>query len=175
MTVSGYAGARRPFIGRMIGAATLDVSVYEEVEADTTATGQAAGVVAIAAAASAIGALHGNFIGAIIGQLVGWGLWALVTYLIGVNLFGGKATWGELLRTLGFAQAPNVFLAIAFIPLLGWIVRGIVGIWVLITGFVAIRQALDVSNGKAALTAIIGWLALCIMAVIFGGAFWMLR
>ena len=33
------------FIDRMVGAAKLNVGVYEEVEADTGATGQAMGVV----------------------------------------------------------------------------------------------------------------------------------
>lgn len=48
---------RRGFTDRMIAAAKLDVSLYEEVEADTDATMQAAGVVMIAAVASAIGGI----------------------------------------------------------------------------------------------------------------------
>src|SRR5919198_1511441 len=40
---SAYTG-RRSIIDRMKGAAMLDVATYEEVEADTTATNQAAGV-----------------------------------------------------------------------------------------------------------------------------------
>ena len=35
------------FVERMVGAATLDVRIYEEVEHDQNATGQAAGVVAL--------------------------------------------------------------------------------------------------------------------------------
>ncbi|HUP90390.1 MAG TPA: YIP1 family protein [Longimicrobiales bacterium] len=173
MTVDGYAGPRRPFIGRMIAAATFDISVYEEVEADSKATGQAAAVVAIAAVAAAIGGMKGNFVGALLGSLVGWALWAGVTYFIGVTLFKGKATWGELLRTLGFAQSPAVFYVLAFVPLVGWIVRGIVAVWLLITGFIAIRQALDVSNMKAFATAVIGWICLCVITVIFGGLFFL--
>ena len=38
------------FTERMMGAAKLDVHVYEEVEADTSATGQAMGVVLLAIA-----------------------------------------------------------------------------------------------------------------------------
>src|SRR5690606_1899429 len=89
--------AQRGMMDRMIGAAQLNIDVYEEVEADSTATGQAAGVVAIAAICSAIGGIGGGAEGAfggLIAALVGWLLWAGVTYLIGDKLLGGTATWG---------------------------------------------------------------------------------
>jgi len=43
------------FIGRMTGAAKLNVAIYEEVEADTSATGQAMAVVCLSALAMGIG------------------------------------------------------------------------------------------------------------------------
>ena len=92
----------RSMIDRMKGAAMLDVHTYEEVEADATATGQAAGVVLLVAAAQAIGASgYGGrgIIGGAVAALIGWLLWAGITYVIGDKLFGGTATWGELLRT----------------------------------------------------------------------------
>ena len=70
------------FTERMIGAARLDVDIYEEVEADTTATMQAAGVVAIVALASAIGGIGDGTqgaIGGLLGAIVGWLLWAGIT------------------------------------------------------------------------------------------------
>ena len=170
MTVSGYAGPRRPLVGRMIAAATLDVSVYEEVEADSSATGQAALVVVLAAIASAIGAADKNAIGTLIGAIVGWAIWAAVTYIIGKTVFKGTATWGELLRTLGFAQTPALLNVLGIIPLVGGIVAVVVGIWLLITGVIAIRQALDISTVKAVVVAILGWLALMLMMALFGGA-----
>ena len=169
MTVDGYAGPRRPFVGRMIAAAAFDNTAYEEVEHDVHATGQAAAVVALAAIASAIGSWHSGVVGALLGQLIGWAVWAGVTYGVGVGLFGGKATWGELLRTLGFAQAPALLRVFGIIPLLGWIVKVIVAFWLLGTAFVAIRQALDVSNAKAFATAFVSWLCFCVLAVILGG------
>ena len=45
-------------VQRMLGAARLDVATYEEVEHDTAATPQAAGVVAAAALAAGIGSLR---------------------------------------------------------------------------------------------------------------------
>ena len=161
----------RSITDRMMGAATLDVATYEEVEADTTATGQAAIVVTLAAIASAIGAAGEGgpgIIGMLLGTLVGWALWSGVTYFIGTKLFGGTATWGELLRTIGFAQAPGVLLVLAIVPLLGGLVRVAVSIWLLVAGIIAIRQALDVTTGKAVLTAVIGWLLAIIPAAIIG-------
>ena len=161
----------RSITDRMMGAATLDVATYEEVEADTTATGQAAIVVTIAAVASAIGAAREGgpgIIGMLLGTLIGWALWSGITYFIGTRLFAGTATWGELARTIGFAQAPGVLLVLAIVPVLGGVVRFAVSIWLLITGIVAIRQALDVTTGKAVLTAIIGWVIAIIPAAIIG-------
>lgn len=163
--------AQGDLVGRMLGAAKLDVQTYEEVEADTTATSQAAVVVAMAAVASAIASSNaglGALIFAPIWQILGWLIWAGVTYLIGDKLFGGTATWGELLRTLGFAQAPSLLLVFAFLPLLGGLLKIVVGIWVLIAGVIAIRQALDFSTGKAILTALIGWLVLFIPMALLG-------
>jgi hypothetical protein len=133
------------------------------VEADHTATGQAAGVVALVAIAQAIGgAGEGGFgiFAGVISALLGWLLWAGITYLIGAKLFGGTATWGELLRTIGFAQTPGVLHVLGLIPVLGGIIRFGVAIWVLIAGIIAIRQALDINTGKAILTAVLGWLVI---------------
>jgi hypothetical protein len=148
---------------RMKGAALLHIDTYEEVEADHTATGQAAGVVALVAIAQAIGgAGEGGFgiFAGVISALLGWLLWAGITYLIGAKLFGGTATWGELLRTIGFAQTPGVLHVLGLIPVLGGIIRFGVAIWVLIAGIIAIRQALDINTGKAILTAVLGWLVI---------------
>ena len=159
--LSAAAGGRS-ITSRMLGAASLDIATYENVEHDTTATGQAAavvGIVAVCAAIGGIGSGSGAIIGGLISAYLGWLVWAGVTYLIGDKLLGGTATWGELLRTLGFAQTPGVLRIFGFIPFLGWLVTLIAGIWMLVTGIVAIRQALDFSTGKAILTAVLGMVA----------------
>ena len=153
---------------RMMRAASLNVDLYEEVEADETATGQAAMVVAIVAVASAIGNINagvGAIIGGLLAAFIGWLIWSGITYLIGDKLLGGTATWGELLRTLGYAQSPGVLYALGIIPLLGGVIRFAVAIWILIAGIIAIRQALDFSTGKAIATALLGWLALVAVGI----------
>src|SRR5215203_5823413 len=136
---------RRSIVDRMRGAALLDVATYEEVEHDNGATGQAAVVVIIVAVCSAIGAVWRGGPSIIMGPvsaILGWLLWSAITYVIGDKLLGGTATWGELLRTLGFAQAPGVLMIFGIIPILGGMVRAVAAIWMLFTGIVAIRQAL---------------------------------
>lgn len=122
-----------------------------------------AGVVALAAIAQAIGGAGEcgfGILAGLISALLGWLLWAGVTYLIGAKLLGGTTTWGELLRTIGFAQTPGVLHVLGLIPILGGIIRFAVAIWVLIAGILAIRQALNVGTGKAIVTAALGWLVI---------------
>lgn len=162
--------AHRSFLDRMKGAALLDVDTYEEVEADTSATAEAGGVIALVAIASAIGASGAGttaIIGGVVSAFVGWGLWAGITYLVGDKLLGGTATWGELLRTLGFAQAPGILLVFAAVPGFRVIVTLLVAVWTLVTGIIAIRQALDFGTGKALLTALTSVILLTILRLIF--------
>ena len=174
-------------VNRMIRAAMLDPRLYEEVEHDQSATSQAMQVVLIVALASGIGSALWKLltlspidavtglVGGILVAVLGWLAWALVTYIIGAKIFGGTATYGEMLRTLGFAQSPNVLLIftgiLGGIPLLGGLLRLALLIWVLLAGLIAIRQALDVGTGKAIVTAILGWIVMVIIVGIVASIF----
>lgn len=160
-------------LDRMKGAAMLDIPTYEEVEADTTATPQAAIVVGIVAIASAIAGYRGGATGmlaGILGAYIGWAVWSAVTYYVGTWL-GGTATWGEMLRTIGFAQSPGVLLVLAVIPVLGVLVSIVVAVWMLVAGIIAIRQALDFSTGKAVATALIGFVVYLLAAALMSTLF----
>ncbi len=131
----------------------LNVHVYEEVEADKSATWQAFGVVVLVALVSGIGFLFtggiSGLIGAIIFALIGWGLWALIIYWIGSTLFRTsrtKADWGQLLRTLGFAQSPGVLRIFGLIPIIGPVIFFATILWQIATTVVAVRQALDYTS-----------------------------
>ena len=69
---------------RMMRAAKLDISLYEEVEADKGAIGQAMTVVILSSVAAGIGTigtigLKGLILGTI-AAIVGWFIWAYLTY-----------------------------------------------------------------------------------------------
>ena len=168
------------FTDRMIGAAKLDVATYEEVEADQEAIGQAMAVVVFSSLAAGIGSLGflglGGLFSMTIAALIGWLVWAGLTYWIGTKLLPEpqtKADVGELLRTIGFASSPGILRILGFIPLLGWLVSIAASIWVLVAMVVAVRQALDYkSTGRAVVVCLIGfviqWVVLSTIMIVFG-------
>ncbi len=150
---------------RMIRAAKLDVSLYEEVEADQEAMGQAMTVVMISSLAAGIGTIsNGGFKGLIIGvvgAVIGWFIWAVLTYLIGTKLLPEPQTrsdLGELLRTTGFSSSPGIIRVLGIIPGLGGIIHFAAGIWMLVAMVIAVRQALDYQSTPRAIgVCLIGW------------------
>ncbi len=162
------------FVERMIGAAKLDVRVYEEVEADRSATPQALAVVVLAAAAGGIGAgagLRGLVLGSVLG-LVGWAVWAWLIYIIGTRWLpepDTHADTGELLRTIGFATSPGLLRVVGFVPILGPLVTVVTAVWTLVTMVIAVRQALDYrSTGRAVGVCLIGWLVQVTILIVLG-------
>lgn len=173
-------------VSRMIRAAKLDESLYEEVEIDSAATTQAMIVVVIASVCSGVGSgletlifgsfslqlkLSGFVTNLVVGSLLallGWGLWSFITYFIGTSIFGGEATYEELLRCIGFSDSPGILSILSFIPVLGGLIALVAWVWSLIAMVVAIRQALDFSTGKAIFTCIVGWIAIIIILVVIG-------
>ena len=166
---------------RMMRAARLETSLYEEVEADNNATTQALIVVMLSSICSGIGtavsrALTGHgptgagigLFGGLFSALIVWFAWSFITYFVGMKVFGGKASFGELLRTIGFANSPGVLLIFSFIPILGGLLSFAVWIWNLVAMVTAVRQALDFSTGKAVLTCIVGWIVALVLLVIIG-------
>jgi hypothetical protein len=149
----------------MIRAAKLDAQLYEEVEADQGAMGQAMTVVTLSAVAAGIGNFaNGGLPGIIvatIAALLGWYVWAFVTYYIGTKLLpepDTKADHGELLRTLGFSSAPGLIRVLGIIPGLLPFVFAVASGWMLVAMVIAVRQALDYkSTWRAVGVCAIGW------------------
>jgi hypothetical protein len=154
------------FTERMVRAARLDVALYEEVEADTNALGQAMGVVLLSSIAAGLGSITQGGMGGLIlitiSALIGWYVWAYLTYFIGTKLLPESQTHtnhGELLRTIGFASSPGLIRVVGLIPGLTGIVFLIASIWMLMTMVVAVRQALDyTSTLRAVGVCVIGWI-----------------
>lgn len=173
------------FVERMIGASKLDVNTYEEVEADKTATGQALAVVVLSSIGAGIGGGLGVVgdkslpfvIGALFGYtvvaLLGWVLWAFVTYIVGTKLLAEPQTqsdMGELLRTTGFSSAPGILRVGAAVPVIGLLLNFLVNVWMLVAFVIAVRQALDYkSTGRAVVVCIIGWVIQVVFVVFLAG------
>ena len=160
----------------MIRASKLDVNLYEEVEADQSAMGQAVAVVLISSVAAGIGSIgffgiRGLIFGTI-GALIGWVIWAFLAYIIGTKLLPEpqtKSDMSEMMRTIGFAASPGVIRILALIPFIGPILSFVAGIWMLVAMVIAVRQALDyTSTWRAIGVCIIGFIVyFVVFAIIF--------
>lgn len=168
------------FFHRVIRAAKLDVQLYEEVEADHSATPQALAVVILSSLAAGIGrigagGMGGFFIGGVL-ALLGWLVWAYLAYFIGTKWFPQpqtEADWGELLRTTGFSSAPGWLRVFGFIPGISGILFVVTSIWMLAAMVIAVRQALDYTRtGRAVAVCVVGWIIqagfLAILFVLWG-------
>ena len=161
-------------VGRMIRAAKLDVGLYEEVEADTGATGQAMLVVVLSSVAAGIGSvggagLKGLLLGAL-SALAAWYIWAFLTYFIGTRLLPESQTEadvGQLLRTTGFSSSPGLLRILGILPgLMGIVFLGC-AVWMLVAMVIAVRQALDYhGTGRAIAVCLIGWVVQVVIIVL---------
>jgi hypothetical protein len=166
-------------VDRMFRAAKLDVSLYEEVEKDVAATNQALLVVVVASICSGIGSaiggqmasgLSGLVVGLVVGAvtaLVGWLIWSFITYFIGTRVFKGpqtEATYGQLLRCIGFSDSPLILSILSFIPLVGGLISFVASIWALVAMVIAVRQALDFTTIRAIATCIVGFIVLIVIS-----------
>ena len=158
---------------RMLRAAKLDVQLYEEVEKDQAAMPQAMTAVLLSSLAGGIGSLGAvglwGLLGGLLAALVGWFVWALLTYFIGTRLLPEpqtKTDLGELLRTTGFSSSPGVIRVLGVIPFLGPIVVLIASIWMLVAMVIAVRQALDyTSTLRAVGVCLIGYLVWLVILI----------
>jgi hypothetical protein len=177
ITIEPWSGT---YVRRLIGAAALDRTTYEDVESDETATGQAFATVILAGLAGGVGAL--GFGGTLTGvafmatmSVITWGIWAVIMFEVGVNLMPRPETRsdvGELLRTLGFATAPGCVLALGVIPMFTIPVFAVTAVWLLSAMTISVRQALDIeSTGRAVAVCSVGWLLVVAIAAAVGLVF----
>ncbi len=169
------------FLQRLIGAAALDVAIYEDVEADRSATGQAMLVVLLSSLAAGVGwsGSHGFSVGTIVFMstmaLLMWAAWALVTYSVGAKVLPGPETSadvGELLRTLGFAATPGLIQIFGVLPAMERPAFWIGWLWMLAAMVVAVRQALDYrSTARAVAVCVLGGVLALVIALVAGVIF----
>ncbi len=154
---------------RLLGALVLDPSVYENVEADRHSAMQSVVVVMAVCVAGGVGAIGFGLVG-ITGFVTGailslgaWLLWAATIITLGTTALAEpqtKSDLPEVLRVLGFAAAPGVFLALAAMPAAAPFVLVVVAIWMIAAAVVAVRQALDYRSTARAVAVCVAAAAL---------------
>ncbi|UCC77198.1 MAG: YIP1 family protein [Anaerolineales bacterium] len=168
-------------IDRILRILRLDFAVFKEIESDPQATTEAAIIVVVTTLLSALGSAIfadnplTSFVSSVVSGLVGWVVWSVVTYFVGMSIFGGKGTLEGMLRVIGYASAPNILGVFGVIPCLGWIAAFAGWLLALVAGMLAVSEGLDLSLGAAIGVVVIGWIAMVIVriiiGIIFGGAF----
>lgn len=163
-------------VNRMVRAARLDPTLYDEVKSDPAASLQAVAVVLIGGIANGLGSgiaalLYLKdadtadfliyFFGGLGLSILGWLAWSVLSYLLGTTVFrtaeSSSVTLGGVLRTIGFASSPRVLAFFAFVPVLSvFIIIGVL-IWVLVAAVIAVRQAMNFTTERAIVTCILGW------------------
>jgi len=170
------------FRQRAIGAAKLDIAVFEEIEANRHATKQALVVVVLSSAAAGVGLSSSVYDAPVLTRVVLalllWVLWAALTSAIGLYLLPEPQTEtnvGELLRTIGFAASPGMLRVFGSLPGVGPTVYGLATVWMLVAMIIAIRQALDYkSTARAVVVCLIAWVIAVAMAAVIGGLLFVL-
>jgi hypothetical protein len=137
----------------MYGIAKLNVGAFDEVSSDRGATQQAVLIVVIVAIATSIG-FGESEIPTLISRsattLVAWGVWTLLTYVIGGKLLATpevSTSWGQVARVLGFAQSPGLLRAFGWLPMVGTLVLFVAATWQLIAVLFGLSQVLDYKSG----------------------------
>ena len=162
---------------RIVRAARLEADLYEEVEADTGALGQAAIVVVLSSLAGGLGAAQlagsAGVVAVTIASLIGWGVWATVIYVVGTKLLPEPQTEsdiGELMRTIGFSASPGLLRVLGVVPVLGALAMLVSSLWMIASMVVAVRQALDYSStGRAVAVCLIGFFVQVIVVALLLG------
>ena len=162
-------------VDRMVGASRLDIHIFEEVEAETAATKQALSVVLLVALATGIASMGtigvpGLLVGVVV-SVAGWAIWAWIVYFIGTKIIPEHEThadWGQLARSLGFAQSPGVLRVFGVVPGVGGIIFLVVSVWMLVSMVIAVRQALDYTSTLRAIgVVLLGFIPYVLMYIYF--------
>jgi hypothetical protein len=160
---------------RLVGAATLDVSMYEGIEADRSVTGQAAITVLLSSLATGIGVTvwYGLRPGVLLvvsgAALLTWAAWAVLMFQIGSRVLPEPETrtdLGELLRTTGFAAAPGLLQVLAVIPAIAAPVLVLTTAWMFAAMVTAVKHALDYRSTMRALAVCLIGASLCVVLAV---------
>ena len=168
---------------RIIGAFSFRRKVYAEVENDATFTMTAWLLVIVVGFLNQLGSrASGNLvdwlIGAVVGTIfavVGFAVAALVINWVGRAVFNADVTFEEMVRTLGLAYVWNVIGVIgalaAFSEALSCLLAPVTIIAVIllvVSWFVAAKEALDLDWVQTIVTVILGGIALVAITAVAG-------
>jgi hypothetical protein len=163
------------FFRRLIGALVLDAGAYEDIEADWHASMQSVIVVAAVCVAGGIAGMGlglgaAAFVSGAVIALGAWLVWAAVIVALGTSVLAEpqtKTDIPQLLRVLGYASAPGLFVVLAAMRAAAPFVMLMVAVWMTAAAVLAVRQALDYRSTARAIGVCV--LSLLISAGVLAG------
>lgn len=174
-TASALSKGMTLFLKRFMGVLVLDSSTFEEIEADREAAMQSVVVVLLVCLAGGFAALGlglvgvAGFVTGAVLSLGAWLVWAAVITTFGTLALPEQKTktdLGEILRVLGFAAAPAIFIAFAAMQAIAAPTLTIVTAWTIAAAVIGVRQALDYRSTSRALVV-------CVVALLLSfGVVW---
>jgi hypothetical protein len=154
---------------RLIAALRLDLALYEEVSRDPAASAQAFRIVLLAGLSNGLGLVvrigAAGILAGVGAALLGWVLWAGVIWLT-ARVFGHRRAGRSLLRVLGFADAPCVFLFLGALPTVGAAIRFLVVVWLLATTVRAVQSVYVVATRRAVVITALGFLLYLVLGAL---------
>ena len=145
-------------LNRILRAARLDRTLYDDLRDDPAATLQAMAIVVLVGAAwgiawTAVPVADANLqqsqviLWGISSAIVGWTVLSLLAYWGGHSVLGREhITYPQMLRTTGFAVAPAILLFLGILsPEIGLIVRLVVILWIVASMMFALSQAMRIT------------------------------
>lgn len=161
--------SRNGLLERLVAALRLDVDVYRLVSSDPAASSQAFRVVLLAGVSNGLSlARRLGGVGVIAGvgaAILGWLLWAAVIWAA-ATLLGHRHAGGSLLRALGFANSPGVFLILGAVPVVGPVSRVIVVVWLLATTVRAVEAVFAVAPRRASVISIAAFVVYLVLGLV---------
>jgi len=151
-----------------MGVLVLDASTFEDIEADRRAAMQSVVVVWLVCLAGGVAALGlgltgmAGFVSGVVISLGAWLVWAGLITSVGTLAVPEQKTntdISEVLRVLGFAAAPAVFIAFAAMRAIAAPILMLVVAWTIAAAVIGVRQALDYrSTLRAIAVCVLAWL-----------------
>ena len=157
----------RIMLDRMVKSARFNRDTLLALKDDSTATGQALIVLALAGASFGVGfaasigfGTMGILLGAVFGAVASIALgivWVSLTFLIGRRFFGGTSNYWSLARPVFFSTSPGLIFLIMSIPVspIPDVARAIGVAWIAISTVIAVKTALGLDTLRSLVIFII--------------------
>ena len=161
-------------VARLHRLLRLDWEVFREIRADEGATREAALIVGVVAILSAIGAAASSphawllalVIRLVVAVAVNWLLWSYVAVFVGTNFYGSSTSFWEMARSLGYANAPMVLIALSGIGCVGWLVTAVAWLAAVALAVFAVRETLEIGMESAIITTAVAWLVVFVVGAL---------